>query len=177
MSNFSTQSIIDFSYYLSITFAFWGYLKIRHIILIWRSESIFDLSTLYVHVISTKVKVDKISLNHKTHVTLIIKVRGNVLVGQYWFMNGLINAQGWMANEVRAKDSNARDWCKKTGLVKKLASNKKSAILTQWSWNFVKSTTSWVGDIEKVWARLDKNCRFFTIGQFLGHSRFLCTSL
>ena len=60
---------------------------------------------------------------------------------------------------------------KKTGLASKLSTNKKSTILTQSSWNFVKLTTSRVGNIGKFLSRLDQN------SQILGQSRFLCISL
>ena len=50
---------------------------------------------------------------------------------------------------------------------------KKSTIFTQFLWDVVKRTTSWVGPFDKVPKKLAKNCGFFIKSSFLGHMSFL----
>ena len=61
--------------------------------------------------------------------------------------------------------------------VQKLAIDKKSTIFVQSSWNLVKMITSWANHFHQVSWGLDKNCRFFTYGQFLIVSGFFLLRL
>ena len=61
---------------------------------------------------------------------------------------------------------------KKTGHIKKLASNKKSIISVQSLWNLVKMIDSWDNSYHQVSGILDKNCGFFINGLFLSMSCF-----
>ena len=54
-----------------------------------------------------------------------------------------------------------------------MAISKKSTIFAQSSWNLVKITTSWLGNIDWIWAQLDQNYGFFTSSQLFGLSNFL----
>ena len=62
-------------------------------------------------------------------------------------------------------------------LASKVAINEKSTILVQFWWNFIKCSQKWGSQLDKVWARLDQNCRFFINSQFWGQSHFLWISL
>ena len=59
----------------------------------------------------------------------------------------------------------------------KLATNKKSTIFVQFSWNLEKMITSWGNSFPLVSQGLDKNCGFFISGQFLSVCGFFCSDL
>ena len=63
-------------------------------------------------------------------------------------------------------------WVKKSGHCQKLAFSKKSTIFIQSPWNLAKIIISLVNHFAKVSWWLDKNCGFFTNGQFLPVSTF-----
>ena len=54
-----------------------------------------------------------------------------------------------------------------------MAISKKSTIFAQFSWNFVKIITTWLGNIAWIWAQLDQNYRLFTKTKSFGFSIFL----
>ena len=53
-----------------------------------------------------------------------------------------------------------------------MAINKKSRVFPKSSWNLMKMIASWANLFHQVSSRLDKNCWFFTNGQFLNVSCF-----
>ena len=63
-------------------------------------------------------------------------------------------------------------WAKKPRTLPKVDHYKKSTIFVQSLWNLVKIITLWGNHFHQVSWGLDKNCGFFTNGQFLSVSGF-----
>ena len=88
-----------------------------------------------------------------------------------------LNAKRWISDRFRNPNKQAyyihSETCK-SGLYQKCPFIKKSTILIQLLWNFVKIRYTCVSHFSKVWLWLGKNCGFFNKRTFLVESGFAC---